>query len=149
MNKRDEFKALLAPYFKAQYHGDRRSATSYLQRICSPDVVFHLSHPFGDFAGVSDWDNGTFANPLLGIPATGRIASFRFHEFYRIKDGRVVEFQGIWDIPELMMRANAWPMGPALGVGEMTFAPAHQDGLVQSLAGDDDDVFRELLAPAF
>ena len=39
----------------------------------------------------------------------------RFHEFYRIEDGRIVEMQALWDIPEVMMQAGAWPMVPSLG----------------------------------
>ena len=29
--------------------------------------------------------------------------------------GLWVEVQAIWDIPELMMQANAWPHGPKFG----------------------------------
>ena len=46
---------------------------------------------------------GTFAASFLDIPPTGHVAHMRFHEFYRIEDGRIVEVQAIWDIPELMM----------------------------------------------
>ena len=37
----------------------------------------------------------------------------RFHEFYLFEDGKVVEFQALWDIPDLMMQAGAWPMAPS------------------------------------
>jgi hypothetical protein len=40
----------------------------------------------------------------------------RFHEFYRFEEGRVTEVQTLWDIPEVMMQANAWPMAPSLGL---------------------------------
>ncbi len=73
---------------------------------------------------------GTFTKPFLDIPATGHIAHMRFHEFYRIEDGRVAEFQAIWDIPELMMQAGAWPMVPSLGRELMIPGPAGNDGLV-------------------
>ena len=58
---------------------------------------------------------GTFAAPFLDIPPTGHLAHMRFHEFYRFVGGQIVEVQAIWDIPELMMQANAWPMVPSLG----------------------------------
>ena len=53
----------------------------------------------------------------------------RFHEFYRIEGGQVVEIQAIWDIPEMMMQANAWPMAPSLGREWQVPGPATQDGL--------------------
>ena len=53
---------------------------------------------------------GTFEAPFLDIPATGRVAHMRYHEFFRIEDGAVVEMQALWDIPEVMMQAGAWPM---------------------------------------
>ena len=55
----------------------------------------------------------------------------RFHEFYRIEDGRVVEIQALWDIPEVMMQAGAWPMVPQPGRLEWHVpGPATQDGIV-------------------
>jgi predicted ester cyclase len=72
---------------------------------------------------------GRFARPFLDIPATGHMAAFRFHEFYRFTGGRVAEVQAIWDIPELMMQAGAWPMAPQLGATFRAFAPQAQDGL--------------------
>ncbi|WP_394176327.1 ester cyclase [Thalassotalea litorea] len=72
---------------------------------------------------------GTFTHPWLDIPATGHMVSMRFHEFYKFEHGKVVEFQGIWDIPELMMQANAWPMVPSLGREWHVPGPASQDGL--------------------
>ena len=54
----------------------------------------------------------------------------RFHEFFRIEDGKVVEFQALWDIPEVMMQADAWPMAPSLGREWHVPAPATGDGLV-------------------
>ena len=74
---------------------------------------------------------GTFERPFLDIPPTGRIAHMRFHEFHRVACGRIVEMQAIWDIPELMMQAGAWPMGPSLGTVSMAPAPASGDGMVR------------------
>jgi len=68
--------------------------------------------------------------PFLEIPPTGHLAHMRFHEFYKISNGQVVEVQAIWDIPELMMQANAWPMAPSLGREWATPTPMTQDGLV-------------------
>ena len=71
---------------------------------------------------------GTFVEPFLDIPPTGRVAHMRYHDFFRIEGGRVVEMQAIWDIPALMKQAGAWPMAPSLGVEWMAPAPATGDG---------------------
>ena len=73
---------------------------------------------------------GTFVAPWLDIPPTGHLAHMRFHEFYRFEAGRVVEIQTLWDIPELMMQAGAWPMAPSLGLEYCIPGPATQDGFV-------------------
>ena len=42
--------------------------------------------------------------------------------------------QSIWDLPELMMQANSWPMVPQLGAFLCTPSPMTGDGL--SISGD-------------
>ena len=82
-----------------------------------------------DWVGCCGYYTGTFEAPFLDIPPTGHQASMRFHEFYRFDGGKVVEFQALWDIPELMMQAGAWPMAPSLGREWHVPGPATQDGL--------------------
>ncbi len=84
-----------------------------------------------DWIGCAGHYVGTFLRPFLDIPMTGHLAHMRFHEFYRVAGGRVVEVQAIWDIPELMMQAGAWPMAPSLGRECWIPGPASQDGLRQ------------------
>ncbi|MEL6361410.1 MAG: ester cyclase [Pseudomonadota bacterium] len=72
---------------------------------------------------------GRFKKPFLDIPPSGHVATMRFHEFFRVEDDRVVEFQGLWDIPELMHQAGVWPMAPQLGRAWYAPSPATQDGL--------------------
>lgn len=72
---------------------------------------------------------GTFTNPFININPTGHLAHMRFHEFYRFEDRKIVEIQAIWDIPELMMQAKAWPMSPSLGREWCVTGPASMDGL--------------------
>ncbi|NUQ36796.1 MAG: ester cyclase [Caldilineales bacterium] len=72
---------------------------------------------------------GAMQQPFLGIPATRRPVAMRYHEFFRIEQGQVVEMQALWDIPQLMMQANAWPMTPSLGVEWLAPGPATQDGI--------------------
>jgi predicted ester cyclase len=72
---------------------------------------------------------GTMLRPWLGIPPTGHLVHMRYHEFFRIEDNHVTQAQIIWDIPEVMMQANAWPLAPQLGKYLATPAPMSQDGL--------------------
>lgn len=82
-----------------------------------------------DWVGCGGHYVGTFASPFLDIPPTQRLAHMRFHEYYRIKDGKIVELQAIWDIPEVMMQAGVWPMAPSLGREFCVSGPATCDGL--------------------
>ncbi|MEM1284973.1 MAG: ester cyclase [Pseudomonadota bacterium] len=84
-----------------------------------------------DWVGCGGFYLGTFAAPLFDIPPAGHVAHLRFHEFYRIAEGKVVEIQALWDLPELMMQAGAWPLSPSLGREWHVPGPATQDGLVQ------------------
>lgn len=76
---------------------------------------------------------GTFIAPFVGVPPTGHFAHMRFHEFYRFENDKIVEVQAIWDIPELMMQAGAWPMAPSLGREMLVPGPATADGLTRRL----------------
>ncbi|MCG7630219.1 ester cyclase [Epibacterium sp. MM17-32] len=94
-------------------------------------IVIAGPDEFGnDWVGAGGYYTGVFTAPWLDIPPTGHQVSMRFHEFYRIVDGKVVEVQALWDIPEVMMQANAWPMAPSLGREWHVPGPATQDGLV-------------------
>lgn len=83
-----------------------------------------------DWVGCGGYYTGVFVGPWLDIPPTGHQMHMRFHEYYRFVDGKVVEFQALWDIPEVMMQADAWPMAPSLGREWHVPGPATQDGLV-------------------
>lgn len=83
-----------------------------------------------DWIGCGGHYFGTFVAPWLEIPPTGHLTHMRFHEFYRFADSKIVEIQALWDIPEVMMQANAWPMAPSLGVEFCVPGPATQDGIV-------------------
>lgn len=85
-----------------------------------------------DWIGCMGAYMGTFLAPFLDIPPTGHLAHMRYHEFFRVEAGQVVEMQAIWDIPELMMQAGAWPMAPQLGAFLSTPGPMSGDGLAVS-----------------
>ena len=83
-----------------------------------------------DWVGCAGYYTGLFERPWLKIPPTYHQISLRFHEFYRMEEGRVIEMQALWDIPEVMMQARAWPMAPSVGREWNVPGPATQDGIV-------------------
>ncbi|MEM8590774.1 MAG: ester cyclase [Pseudomonadota bacterium] len=93
-------------------------------------VIAGDSKTGANWVGCGGYYTGTFAAPWLDIPPTGHQVAMRFHEFFRVEDGRVTEMQALWDIPEVMMQAGAWPMAPSLGREWHVPGPATQDGLV-------------------
>lgn len=84
----------------------------------------------GNWVGCGGHYMGTFVGPWLDIPPTGHLTHMRFHEFYRFEEGKIVEIQTVWDIPEVMIQANAWPMAPSLGLEFCIPGPATNDGIV-------------------
>ena len=82
------------------------------------------------WVGCCGYYTGTFVEPWLDVPPTGHQAVMRFHEFFRVEEGRVVEMQALWDLPEVMIQAGAWPMAPSLGREWHVPGPATQDGIV-------------------
>ena len=108
-------------------------------------IVLAGTTPEGqDWIGCMGNFMGTFVAPFLDIPPTGHLAHMRYHEYFRIEDGKAVEMQAIWDIPELMMQAGAWPMAPQLGKYLCTPAPMTQDGLTAS--GDGKATYDHVIA---
>ncbi len=75
---------------------------------------------------------GSFERHWLGIPPTQQPVAMRYHEFFRMEAGRVAEMQALWDIPQVMMQASAWPLSPSLGVEWVAPGPATQDGIIST-----------------
>ncbi len=73
---------------------------------------------------------GVFEKPWLDIPPTQHLATMRFIEFFRMDGNQIVSMRLLWDIPQLIMQADAWPMAPSLGVEIHVPGPATQDGIV-------------------
>lgn len=120
------FGSCFSPLIKAMPDVERRDT-----------IIVSGTTPEGlDWVGCCGSYVGTFSAPFLGIPPTGHLAHMRFHEFYQINAGKITEVQAIWDIPELMMQAGAWPMAPSLGREWHVPGPITQDGLADH--GDDD-----------
>ncbi|MGB7242071.1 MAG: ester cyclase [Sulfitobacter sp.] len=108
-------------------------------------IVLAGTTPQGqDWIGCMGNFMGTFSAPFLGIPPTGHLAHMRYHEFFCVSDGQITEMQAIWDIPELMMQAGAWPMAPQLGAYLCTPAPMPCDGL--AVSGDGQGAMDHVIA---
>ncbi len=84
----------------------------------------------GDWVGCGGHYIGVFERPWLDIPPTRHLMAMRYHEFFRLEDGMIVEMQALWDIPQVMMQAGAWPMTPSLAVEWVVPGPATEDGIV-------------------
>lgn len=85
-----------------------------------------------DWVGCAGFYTGLFERSWLSIPPTRHAVTVRYHEFFRIEGEQVVEMQALWDIPHVMMQADAWPMSPSLGVEWLVPGPATQDGIVSA-----------------
>ncbi|MCP5096463.1 MAG: ester cyclase, partial [Chloroflexi bacterium] len=83
-----------------------------------------------NWVGCSGHYVGVMKRPFLDIPPTQHAIFMRYTEFFRIEDDQIVEMQAIWDIPQLMMQAKAWPLAPSLGVEWFVPGPATQDGII-------------------
>jgi len=83
-----------------------------------------------NWVGCAGFYMGVFEQPWLDIPPTRHAVAMRYHEFFRVQDEKVVEMQALWDIPQVMMQAHAWPMSPSLGVEWIAPGPATQDGIL-------------------
>jgi predicted ester cyclase len=93
-------------------------------------IVMAGSSETGNWIGCAGYYMGVFEHPWLDIPATLHPVFMRYHEFFRMENDKIVEMQALWDIPQVMMQANAWPMTPSLGVEWMVPGPATQDGII-------------------
>ncbi|GAA0834335.1 nuclear transport factor 2 family protein [Marinomonas arenicola] len=99
-------------------------------------VMSGNSNNNSQWVGCCGYYTGSFEKPWLDILPTGHQVSMRFHEFFRIEDGLIVEIQAVWDIPEVMMQAGAWPLSPSLGREWHVPGPATQDGILTSEHND-------------
>jgi predicted ester cyclase len=83
-----------------------------------------------NWVGCAGFYTGVFEQSWLDIPPTRHAIGMRYHEFFRLEGDKVVEMQALWDIPQLMMQADAWPLAPSLGLEWLAPGPATQDGMI-------------------
>lgn len=72
---------------------------------------------------------GNFNAPLFGIQPHHHLSFLRSGEFYRVENGRIVDFRIICDFVDLLRQTGKSPFVESLGA-EMTFpGPASHDGI--------------------
>ena len=83
----------------------------------------------GDFVGTfaRDW----LLDPVV-IPAPGTSVHFRFGEFCRVQEGRIVEIRIIVDLPDLMRQAGIELLPPNYGRDLWIPGPLAGDGLLMA-----------------
>jgi predicted ester cyclase len=72
---------------------------------------------------------GTFREDWLTIPATGGPVWIRYGEVHRVRDGRIVQSNCLWDVLDVIRQAGFWPLAPSLGTEGMWPGPITDDGL--------------------
>lgn len=104
-----------------------------------PDLLRRPYHFIGGHFEGGDWVCGTgdfigtFANDwTLGhvtIPASGKSVHFRFGEFCKVQEGKIVEIRLIVDLPDLMRQAGIELMPPNYGRDIWIPGPLAGDGI--------------------
>jgi len=73
---------------------------------------------------------GLFDFPWLGISPTQKIACLRYCEFHKIEKNRIVETLMAFDIPQLMIQADANPLPEQTAAHLVQPGPRNHDGLL-------------------
>jgi predicted ester cyclase len=99
-----------------------------------PDLTRRPYHFIGGHYEGGNWTAGTgdlvgtFVNDWLGVPASGQSVHFRFGEFCKVQDGKIVEIRMIVDLPDLMRQAGFNIMLPSFGRDIWIPGPLAGDG---------------------
>jgi steroid delta-isomerase-like uncharacterized protein len=63
----------------------------------------------GDLVVLHGTAAGTNSGPLMGMPATGKTATFSYIDIYRIADGRIAEIWHVEDVAGMLQQLGAAP----------------------------------------
>ena len=101
---------------------------------CRQDIFFAGANSLTDEAGawVVSMGNltGLFDEPWLGIRPTGKLAFFRYCEFNKVSQGKIVETAMFFDIPHLMVQAGQNPFPPQTAAHLVQPGPMTHDGIL-------------------
>ncbi len=82
-----------------------------MERAGFPDLKYTVEREVeeGDFVMQVAMAEGTHANPMFGVPATGRRVSWRQVHIVRMHNGRMAEHWGVSDLASLWVQIGRTP----------------------------------------
>ncbi|MDO6836568.1 ester cyclase [Pseudoalteromonas carrageenovora] len=88
----------------------------------------------GDYKGeqwvcATGYFTGTFTQPLLGIPASGKSVFIRYSEMAQIENNQVVNVYTFLDLIDVMNQIGVNPLRPSLGYPGLVMPPTTLDGV--------------------
>lgn len=83
-----------------------------------------------DWVCATGYYYGSFEQPWLGLPPSDNWLHVRFGEFYKLRDGRIIDAYVMLDLIDVFRQLGCNPLRPALGIETLCPGPAAQDGLV-------------------
>ena len=81
---------------------------------------------------------GVFAEPLWGIPPSGRVASLRYGDFARVEDGRVVEVRTLFDVVGFAAQAGIDLLPDPPARNGLPPGPVAANGIVRTSSSEDE-----------
>lgn len=104
--------------------------TSFLASRWEPYVF--LGGAWGEEVWVAHTGHitGVFAEPLWGIPPSGRTASLRYGDFSRVENGKTVEVRILFDLVGLAAQAGVHLLPEPPARNHLPSGPAARNGLV-------------------
>lgn len=84
---------------------------------------------FGPLVACLGSYQGTFTQPLFGIPPTHGVVHLRFGEAHYFKDGQLLKSWLIWDLADLLLQAGRWPLAAPLGAPNLWPGPKGGGGV--------------------
>ena len=71
---------------------------------------------------------GTFINPWLGVPASGKTIHLRICEVHQIENEKIINSHILIDVMDFIRQSGFWPINSSLGIEEMWPCPITGDG---------------------
>ena len=84
---------------------------------------------------------GVFAEPLWGVPPSGRTASLRYGDFSRVEDGRIVEVRLLFDLIGFAAQAGIHLLPEPPARNHLPPGPAARNGIVEGISDPDETAF--------
>ena len=71
---------------------------------------------------------GTYTNPWLNVPTSGKTIYLRICEVHQIENEKIINSHILIDIMDFIRQAGFWPVNPSLGIEEMWPGPITGEG---------------------